>query len=40
MSCKDCNWYCKERRICVKTGKFEFESMPVCSEFYERYKLK
>jgi hypothetical protein len=33
MSCKDCHWYCKERRHCVKHGKFEFETMPVCEDF-------
>ena len=35
MSCKDCNWYCMEKRMCVKTERFEFESMPACNNFME-----
>ena len=35
MSCIDCNWYCKDRRICIRTNQFEFESMPICDDFKE-----
>ena len=33
--CEDCNWYCKERRICIRTGYFNFPSMPACGDFLE-----
>lgn len=33
MTCKECNFYCKERKICVKTERFEFPDMPCCSNF-------
>jgi hypothetical protein len=35
VSCKDCNFYNKDKRICIKTEQFQFESMPVCNEFKE-----
>lgn len=31
--CGDCNFYCKERRICVRDEKFYFESYPSCEEY-------
>lgn len=33
MNCSECNFYCNERRVCIKTQKFEFPSMPVCKDF-------
>lgn len=35
MYCVDCNWYSKDRRICIRTNQFEFESMPICDDFKE-----
>jgi Pyruvate/2-oxoacid:ferredoxin oxidoreductase delta subunit len=29
-TCGECNFYCIEKRICIKTQKFEFERMPAC----------
>lgn len=33
MECKDCNFYCAERKICVITNFFEFPEMPICNKF-------
>lgn len=35
MNCKDCNFYDEEKRICIKTERFEFPSMPACDKFKE-----
>lgn len=40
MSCKDCKWYCKERRVCVKTGYFQFENIPIYNEFKEERTME
>ena len=31
--CGDCNFYCKERRICIREEKFYFESFPSCEKY-------
>ena len=31
--CGDCNFYCEERRICIRDKKFYFESFPSCEKY-------